>query len=155
MRADDLMTPDVLTCSPAATLEQAARAMWEHDVGCLVVVDAERHVLGMLTDRDIAMAAYTRGVALRDAWVRNAMSKNVHACPRDASVGEAAHLMQSAQIRRLPVIDASRKLVGLITLGDLARDAMSSPLRMPAIPGVAKTLSAVTERRFANGHAAE
>lgn len=147
MKAEDLMNRDVRTCSKEDTLEQAARTMWEADVGCLVVTDESRRPIGMITDRDIAMAAYLQGVALRDGRVAGAMSHEVRSCAPDASVGAVESLMQEAQIRRVPVVAEDGALLGIVTLGDLAHNASSSPLRVPAIPGVAKTLAAVTERR--------
>lgn len=147
MKVDELMTRPVATCSSEDSLEQAARILWEADLGCLVVIDAERRPVGMLTDRDIAMAAYTQGVGLRDASVASAMARAVRSCAAGTSVGELESLMQSAQLRRVPVVDAEGRLLGIVSLGDLAHHAHSSPLRMPEIPGVAKTLAVITERR--------
>ncbi|HWA70722.1 MAG TPA: CBS domain-containing protein [Polyangiaceae bacterium] len=147
MNANELMTRNVATCWKDASLEQAARIMWEADVGCLVVTDAERHAVGMLTDRDIAMAAYTQGVRLGEASVAGAMANRVCSCSPETSAADVEALMQSAQIRRVPVVDSDGKLLGIVSLADLARSAHSSPLRMPAIPGVAKTLAVITERR--------
>jgi CBS-domain-containing membrane protein len=146
------MHREVLSCSKDDTLEQATRIMWDADVGSLVVLDGAQRPAGLITDRDIAMAAYTQGVALRDTRVASAMSKELHTCGPDASLSEVESLMQKAQIRRVPVVGQNGELLGIIGLGDLARSASSSPLRVPAIPGVAKTLAAVTERR-ANGAA--
>ena len=154
MKADELMTRNVATCAGDDSLEQAARIMWEADVGCLAVVDAEQRPVGILTDRDLAMAAYTQGVRLRDACVASAMAREVRSCSASTPAAEVEALMQSAQIRRVPVVDSDNKLLGIVTLGDLARAAHSSPLRMPAIPGVAKTLAVVTERRQPNAAAA-
>jgi CBS domain-containing protein len=147
MKAEQLMTRDVLTCSPSDSLEQAARIMWECDVGCLVVTDANRRPVGVITDRDLAMAAYTQGVALRDGSVQNAMAREVITCSASAPVSEVEHKMQVSQVRRVPITDANGKLVGIIALGDIARSAQSSPLHLSEIPGLAKTLAGITERR--------
>lgn len=147
MKADELMTRNVATCSSDDSLEQATRMMWEADLGCLVVTDAEQRPIGMITDRDVAMAAYTQGVRLRDTSVATAMAREIRSCVAETAAGEVETLMQSAQIRRVPVVDSQGKLVGIVSLGDLARSAHSSPLRMPAIPGVAKTLAVVTQPR--------
>jgi CBS domain-containing protein len=128
--------------------------MWELDVGCAVVIDAERKPVGMVTDRDIAMAAYTRGVLLCEARVASAMANEVRVCAADTSLADLEHLMQSAQIRRVPVIDSKGELCGIVALGDIARSSQSSPLRMTEVPGVAKTLARVTERRHARSSAA-
>jgi len=148
MRAEQLMNRDVQTCSPNATLEQAARLLWEADLGCLVVVDDDRRPIGMLTDRDIAMAAYIQGVLLRELSVHGTMSEHVHCCPPSAPLSEVEQLMQEQRVRRLPVVGADGVLIGIITLGDLAQNAAARPLRLPlAMPGVATTLAAVTDRR--------
>ena len=147
MRVERAMTKNVFTCLAHQTLEQAARMMWEADVGCLVVIEEDRRPVGMITDRDIAMAAYTQGVALRDALVSNAMSQKVITSKPDARLSELESLMQAEQVRRVPVIEPNGTLIGIVTLGDLARTAQSGPLGIPASPGVAKTLSRVTERR--------
>jgi len=154
MRAEQLMTRSVRTCSADATLEDAARILWEMDLGCLVVVDDEQRPVGMLTDRDIAMAAYTQGLTLRELSVQATMSKNVHCCARSALLPEVEHIMQVQQVRRLPVLGEDGRLIGLITLGDLAQNAAAHPLRLPfAMPGVATTLAVVTERRVAPNQA--
>lgn len=149
MRVEKAMTKSVFTCLPHQTLEQAARTMWEADVGCLVVIDDDRRPVGVITDRDIAMAAYTQGVALREALVSSAMSQRVVSVGPEARLGEVEGLMQTERVRRLPVVDSSGKLVGIVTLGDLARTAQAGALGIPVIPGVAKTLYSVTERREA------
>jgi CBS domain-containing protein len=147
MRVERAMTKNVFTCLAHQTLEQAARTMWEADIGCLVVIDEDRRPIGMITDRDIAMAAYTQGVALRDALVSSAMSHRVLTTRPDARLSEVESSMRSEQVRRIPVVEPSGTLVGIVTLGDLAHAAQSGPLGIPVIPRVAKTLSSVTERR--------
>jgi CBS domain-containing protein len=141
MKAQDVMTPSVVACSKDDSLEFAARIMWEADAGCLAVIDGERHVLGMITDRDVAMAAYIQGRLLRDIRVESAMSHDVRTCPLDASVELVENLMQSSQIRRVPVTDPAGRLVGIVTLGDLAKRSA------PSASDVTRTLAAVTERR--------
>jgi CBS domain-containing protein len=155
MKAEELMTRNVRTCSPDDTLEQAARVMWESDVGCLVVTDGVERPVGVITDRDIAMAAYTQGVALRDARVASAMATTVLTCAPSTPLGELERTMQEAQVRRLPVVGSSGTLVGIVTVGDIARSAQSSPLRVTEIPGLAKTIASITERRSAPAAAAQ
>jgi CBS domain-containing protein len=146
MKIEQLMTRAVRTCRQDDTLEQAAREMWEGDVGCLPVVDDEGRALGMITDRDICMAAYTQGVPLRESHVSSAMSRKLVCCSPQTSIAEVEALMQRSQIRRVPVVDLGA-LVGIVTLGDIARHAQSSPLHVSSTPGVAKTLAAVTGER--------
>lgn len=155
MKAEYLMTRNVCTCSKDDSLEQAARVMWDSDVGCLVVVDGERKPIGMITERDVAMAAYTQGVPLRDARVGSAMSRKVLTCSPKTSLNDLESTMQSVQIRRIPVTDSNGVLAGIVALGDIARSAQSSPLRKTEIPGLAKTLASITERRWSDVAAAE
>jgi CBS domain-containing protein len=147
MKAGELMSRNVQKCSKDDSLEQAARIMWESDIGCVVVTDGEDRPIGTITDRDIAMAAYTQGVRLQDARVESAMAHEVKTCALDSSLGDVEDLMRAAQIRRVPVVHANGKLAGIVALGDIARSFQSSPLRATEIPGLAKTLAAVTEPR--------
>lgn len=155
MKTEELMTRDVRTCSPDDSLEQAAHIMWDADVGCVVVTDGNQQPVGMITDRDIAMAAYTQGVRLCDARVSSAMAHQVATCSPSTSLSDLEHTMQTAQIRRVPVVDSAGKLAGIVTLGDIARSARSSPLRVTDIPGLAKTLASITEQRHTAQAAAE
>jgi CBS domain-containing protein len=123
MKVGELMTHPVHTCSPDDTLHTAARLMWEHDCGSIPVVDRDGRVIAMLTDRDICMAAYTQGRPLSSVQVRSAMSRSLFSCSPDATVGDAESIMRASQVRRLPVIDAENRLVGIISLGDIARTA--------------------------------
>jgi CBS domain-containing protein len=147
MKASDLMTKDVFTSRSEDTLELAARVHWEQDVGCLVVVDDEQRPVAMVTDRDICMAAYTQGVALRDSDVKSAMSQHLVTCSPETSSANLEALMAAAQVRRLPVLGHDGKLAGLVTLGDVARYSVSSPLHFTTVPAVATTLAAIAEPR--------
>jgi CBS domain-containing protein len=152
MRAEQLMTRNVHTCKRDDSLEQAAGLMWEWDVGCLVVVDDELRPVGMITDRDVAMAAFLQGVQLKDGLVGSAMAHEVKTCRRQVSLGDVEALMRTAQVRRVPVVEENGRLAGLLTLGDIARNSQTGTLEAINIPGVAKTLAAVTEpRAFSNG----
>lgn len=147
MKARELMSHNVCTCSPETSLHDAAHIMWNCDVGCLVVTDEDRRPIGMITDRDITMAAYTQGVPLRDAQVKSAMSRNVVACAADATLSEVQTLMNRSQVRRVPVVDALGRMIGIVALADLARTAQN-PLHITETPALAKTLAGITERRL-------
>jgi CBS domain-containing protein len=123
MKVKDLMVSEVKCCGGLDTLNSAAQLMWDNDIGCVPVVDKDGHVIGMLTDRDICMAAYIQGVALKDSVVTSAMSKQVFACGPEDNVAAAEELMREKQVRRLPVIDARGHLAGIISLNDIAREA--------------------------------
>jgi CBS domain-containing protein len=135
----------VRTCAPNDTVARAAQLMWDHDIGALPVVDANNQVVAMITDRDICMAAYTRGSLLADMLVRDVMSRGVATCYDHMSDREVANVMAERQVRRIPVIDGKRNLVGMVSLNDLAR----APRRGHPVPAneVAETLASVGEPR--------
>ena len=121
MGVSQIMRRDVEICEPDDNLASAASRMWDGDFGCLPVVDRAGQVVGMVTDRDICMAALSRGQTLRDIPVSVAMAKKVLSCSPEATLIEAEELMRSGQVRRLPVIDSDAFLVGIISLNDLVR----------------------------------
>jgi len=155
MNTEQLMTRNVRTCSADDTLEQATRIMWDADVGSVVVTDEERRPIGMITDRDVAMAVYTQGVALRDARVQSAMANQVVTCSVTSTLSEIEDKMQRAQVRRIPVVDSAGKLVGVVSLADIARAVHSSTFGLTDVPGLAKTLIGITARREGQATAAE
>ena len=123
MKVSELMTTQVKCCENYNTLNTAAQMMWDNDIGCVPVVDRGRHVIGMLTDRDICMAAYLQAAALSGSLATSAMSKQVFSCAPDDDVAMAEKTMREKQVRRLPVIDAQGHLAGIISLNDIARAA--------------------------------
>jgi len=122
MKVEELFTQDVRCCRPEDNLSVPAQIMWENDCGCVPVVDGSLRVVGMITDRDLCMAAYTQGRRLAEIEVGGVMSKNVLSCRPSDSVQCAGELLRGAQIRRLPVVDDSDRLVGLLSLNDIARE---------------------------------
>lgn len=133
MRIENLMCQEVYHCSPEDSLETAARLMWEHDCGCAPVcsADGERKVVGMITDRDIAMCALFEGKPLAQLQVQDAMSRDVGWCGPSDETGDVERLMSERQIRRVPVISAQGKLIGIISLADLVRRAKPKGSRVP------------------------
>jgi CBS domain-containing protein len=125
MRIEQLMTTHVRSCRPEDTLEHAAQLMWDYDCGCVPVCsgDGAFKTVGMITDRDIAMCAMFHPKPLRDLPVSEAMARDPRVCRPTDSVADAERIMREAQIRRLPVVDSDGRLLGMITLGDLAREA--------------------------------
>jgi len=119
------MTCEVVTCCPEDSLERAARAMLQRDCGSLAVVDGQGRVVGRVTDRDICMTALARGRSLRELCVREAMSRDVVSAAPGESLALAAELMGQFQVRRLPVLDADHRPLGVLSLSDLARRADS------------------------------
>ena len=124
MKVEQLMTKDVHTCRPTDTLDVVAQILWDRDCGALPVVadDDSGRVVGMITDRDVCMAAYTQGRALKEVEVGSAMSSPVVVCAPSSLVQEALESMGSAQVRRLPVVDDANHLLGLLSLADVARN---------------------------------
>jgi len=123
MKVSDLMTAVVATCGPSDSLNRAAQIMWEQRCGSVPVVDETGAPAGMLTDRDAAMAAYTQGRRLDDISVSTAMSRPVWSCAATAPVEEAEGLMMAHGVRRLAVVDPQGRLVGVLSLDDIARGA--------------------------------
>ena len=126
MQVEQIMNQPPVACSVHDTLNTAAQLMWEHDLGALPVMGSDDRVIGIVTDRDICMAAYTQGRALQAIPVQVAMAKEVFTCKRYDSVEDAEHLMGERQIRRLPVLDDAGQLVGMLSLGDIARELGAS-----------------------------
>ena len=122
MQLRDVMTKDVEAISADATLEEAARKMKELDVGPLPVVD-DGTVIGVITDRDITVRATAHGSDPKTSRVRDAMTSDVVSCFEDEGVEAAARVMSEKQIRRLLVLTREKKLVGIVSLGDLAIEA--------------------------------
>ena len=114
----EVMTPEVEVLRPEETLRDAARAMADLDVGSLPVCDGRR-LIGMITDRDITVRAVAEGKSA-DTAVSEVMSDDVVWCVDTDSVDEVLQQMADAQIRRIPVVDENRQLVGIVALGDIA-----------------------------------
>jgi CBS domain-containing protein len=127
MRVKDVMTRDAKPCRGDQTLAAAAKTMWDHDCGCVPIVDDQARVIGMLTDRDICMAALGSGRPLHDLVVSDAMARSVVRCTPDDPLDIALRSMSRARVRRLPVVSATGKLAGILSLHDAARAARHSP----------------------------
>ena len=144
MKVEQLMTSDVKSCREYNTLNTAAQVMWDHDIGCVPIVDQENRVVGMLTDRDVCMSAYLQGAPLRVASVTSAMSKEVCLCRSDDDIASVERLMQEKQIHRVPVVDAEGRLAGIISLNDIAREAArESETKTPREVGDAEVTSTI------------
>lgn len=120
-KINEVMSSDVQTISPDATIEEAAQEMRDGDFGLLPVGDEEQ-LLGVITDRDIAIRAVAEGRG-PGTPVSEIMSEGVIWAYEDDSIEEAAEIMSDNQIRRLPIVNAEQRLVGIVSLGDFAVDA--------------------------------
>ena len=123
MKAGQLMKQRVMTCDASDSLEAAARIMWENDCGCVPVRDSDGRVGGMITDRDVCMAAYLQGGPLRTLYVGSAMARGVHSCTPESTIAECEAIMRQHQVRRLPVVDGDGRLVGILSMSDIGREA--------------------------------
>lgn len=139
----DMMSGPVHRVDASASLNEAAHLMWEHDIGVVPVVDIEGRVEGVVTDRDIAMAAYLQGRALRTIPVREIMSTSVQTVRSDEPVVQASYKMAQHQMRRLPVLDNEGVLVGMLSLNDLAEASGDAKDARVTEHDVADTLRAV------------
>jgi CBS domain-containing protein len=122
MKAREIMTEDPACCTPEDTVQDAARLMVEADCGCVPVVDdpRERHLVGVVTDRDIAARAVARGSG-PETRVREVMSSDPECCTPDSDVHEVERIMADRQVRRVPVVDGDGCCVGMVAQADLAR----------------------------------
>jgi CBS domain-containing protein len=119
MKVAECMTRDVRLTRPDETIQEAARAMASVDAGVLPVTEDDR-LVGMLTDRDIAIRGVAAGCG-PDAKVRDVMSPEVMYCFADEDLEDVLQNMGDIKVRRLPVVDRDKRLVGIISLGDIAQ----------------------------------
>ena len=120
MKVSEIMTRDVRLLSPDQTIREAASLMADIDVGSLPVGDNDR-LVGMITDRDIVIRAVAQGKSA-DTKVADVMSKEILYCVDTDEIDDVARNMGKAQVRRLPVVNSDKRLVGIVSLGDLARN---------------------------------
>ena len=123
MIVSEVMTKDAATCWADDDLNRAVQIMWERDCGVVPVVDLAGHVVGIVTDRDACMAAYTQGKPLNAIRTGDVMSRQVVSCDVADPIETAEATMRTQKVRRLPVLDAEGRLVGIVSLNDLARRA--------------------------------
>jgi CBS domain-containing protein len=126
-KVSEVMTCGVETISSAATLEQAAKKMKDHNVGILPVIEGEE-VLGVVTDRDIVLRAVSERLRPEMTRVKEVMTPKVISCYEDQDITEASLLMEKNLVHRLIVLDRNEKLVGIVSLSDLAAKAKSDAL---------------------------
>lgn len=115
----DVMTAEVVTLSPTAKATQAAEAMKSLNVGAIPICDGKR-LLGMVTDRDLVVRVMAEHRNPEMEIIRSIMTTDVDYCYEDQTVEEAAHVMQDRKVRRMPIINHDKELVGIVSLGDVA-----------------------------------
>ena len=122
MQVKDIMTPGVECVRPDDTLQNAARKMRDLDVGPLPVCGDDDRLAGMITDRDITVRAVAEGKDPTTTRVREVMTQEIIYGFEDQDVEEAARIMKERQVRRLVVLNRDKRLVGIVSLGDLATE---------------------------------
>ena len=136
MKVSNVMTKNIRLVSPDQTLRDAARLMSEEDVGALPVADSDR-LVGMVTDRDIAIRGVAEGMAA-DAKVRQVMTEQVKYCFEDEDLAHVSQNMASLQMRRLPAMNRDKRLVGIVSLGDLAVASKAKSQAAQALHGISQ-----------------
>lgn len=135
MQVREIMTHEVKLADPAMTLRDAAILMRDCDCGILPVGENDR-LVGTITDRDITIRAVAHGKNPNETAVGDAMSDKVRYCFDDQSVDEAAALMRHAQIRRMPVLNREKRLVGIVALADFATKCGDEHVVSDALSGI-------------------
>ena len=152
MKVKDIMTTNVRKCFTSDSLATAAQLMWEHDCGCVPLLNEDARVVGMITDRDICMAAFFQGTPLSGIKVSTVMSRQLFDCTSDDDLSAAERIMREKKVRRLPVLNQDGRLVGLVSLSDIARRAddeyaRGAVNRYVTDAEVARLAAAVSKRR--------
>jgi CBS-domain-containing membrane protein len=152
MKVQQIMSKTVSCCLADDTANRAAQVMWEHDCGFVPVVEdrESQRVVGVVTDRDLCMAAYTKGRPLDQIRLSELMSASVRSCRSGDSIAEAEQAMRNAQVHRLPVLDDAGQLLGVISLADIAREAAREigSRRQEVTPAeIGETLAAIRQPR--------
>ena len=117
---NEIMSTEVQLIAPTATLRQAAQMMLDQDVGALPVCEGSR-LLGMVTDRDITVRGVAAGLSPETACVADVMTQTLEFCTEDQDTQDVMQTMGHAQVRRLPVVNMDGDMVGIVSLGDMAR----------------------------------
>ena len=149
MKVSDVMSRAPRVCRDTDTLDRAAQLMWDHDCGFLPVVNEKGGLAGTITDRDICMAAWTQGKTPAQIPAAAISRHSVFTVNQADSIEAAELLMLRKQVRRLPVLDAEGKLVGVVSLADLAQRLESTANGKNGISreSVAQTLAGISRPR--------
>jgi CBS domain-containing protein len=145
MKIKDVMTTSVECVRPETTLQEAAAKMKSLNVGSLPVCEGDRPI-GIITDRDIVVRAIAEGRDPRTARVPEVMTADVVSVSETADVKEAARLMKDRQIRRIVVVDPSKRVVGIVSLGDIAVDTHDDKMSGEVLEKVSKDAVTVANR---------
>lgn len=147
MKVQEIMSQPVVACHRNDNLNRAAQLMWENDCGVIPVVGDDGRIAGIVTDRDVCMASYTRGQALDAIPVSAAMALDVFTCRPEDSLETAERLMGQKQVRRVPVVDDDNRPVGVLSMNDVARH-VAAQNRSAADRDVVRAMAAVCQPRL-------
>ncbi len=147
MKVRDIMNKTPTSCRLETNLAAATELMWNSDCGTLPVVDTTGKVLGMITDRDIAMAVGTRNRIPSDISVGEVVTEKVFSCAPDDDIHAALKTMQAEKVRRLPVVNKAGQLQGILCLNDIALRAEKRAGAELSYADVVETLKAICEHR--------
>jgi CBS domain-containing protein len=148
MKVQDVMTYNAQSCRPETNLVEAAMQMWRGDFGVLPVVTPEGKLVGMITDRDICMAAATKHRDPANIRVKEVISGKVYGCSPDTDIREALKIMRQKQVRRLPIISAEDgRLEGILSMNDVALKAKADRKAELSAEDVENTLRAICTHR--------
>ena len=150
MKVEDIFTREAKSCTPETSAADAADLMYETDCGALPVVDEGGKVIGLVTDRDLALALALTGRPATDLPVRTLLHPTLHTCRTSDEVRDALRTMRLHKIRRLPVVDGAGVLRGMLSFSDVVRaarpDATAGPAEI-AHEDVVLALQAICARR--------
>ena len=121
LSARDLMTAPVVTVRPEESVENAARLMSELDCGALPVVDSSGRLIGIIACSDITTRLIARGITVQYAQVSDCMTDQAFACSVDSSIEDCIHAMSWHQVKRMPLVDSDHRVIGIISISDVAR----------------------------------
>jgi CBS domain-containing protein len=152
MRISERMTSNVELAAPGQTIAEAARLMANLDVGALPVGENDR-LVGMITDRDIVVRGLAQGRSA-DTPIRDVMSSEIRYCYEDQSLEDVARNMGDLQVRRLPVLNRDKRLVGIVSLGDIATSDQNPQRSGEALSGVSRSGGAHSQSDVRQGGSA-
>lgn len=147
MKIREIMNKPAVICRQDDTLNVPAQLMWERDCGAIPVADGEGRLVGIITDRDICMATYTKGSTLQGIPVAEAMAGQVFSCHEGDSLETAEGLMSDKRVRRVPIVDSENRPVGMLSLSDIARHAAATRQTNGLDREVTQTLAAICQPR--------
>jgi len=154
MKVQDIMTGDVQCCGPDTNLAAAAKMMWDSDCGALPVLNVQGQVMGMITDRDICMAAATKNKPALDITVWETVSGKAYTCHLSDDVHTALDIMKREKVRRLPVVDEDGVLQGIVAMNDfvlLAGETKGGKAPGLSYEDVVRTMKAISAHRVLVG----